>query len=164
MAIYTADKATTYTTSEGHEGSEIISVFIDQALNEDSETTFEAKFDSGGMTVTCSKALAKEIGASFDHAASDGEIVKATPLGSSSSDPKVAEALNQLISLVSGRDIAIATNDLADRPVYRIGECYLQATEELTRAAQANDTKAMKQCQRKMESMNSLKVLASLIN
>tara|TARA_R100000951_G_C2606065_1_gene169690 strand:- start:309 stop:797 length:489 start_codon:yes stop_codon:yes gene_type:complete len=162
MAIYTADKATTYTTVEGQEGSQVVSVFIDQAINEESETTFEAKFDSGGMTVTCSKALAKEIGASFDHAASDGDIVGAT--ANAASDPKVANALNQLISLVSGRDIAIATNDLADRPVYRIGECYLQATEELTRAAQANDTKAMKQCQRKMESMNSLKVLASLIS
>ena len=78
MAIYTPDKETTYTTVEGQEGSEIVSVFIDQALNTDSETTFEAKFDSGGMTVTCSKALAKEIGSSFNHAASDGDIVSAS--------------------------------------------------------------------------------------
>ena len=74
------------------------------------------------------------------------------------------EALNQLISLVSGREIAIATNDLANEPDYRLGECFLLATKELNKAALSNDMKALKQCQRKMESLNSLRVLSSLIN
>ena len=74
-------------------------------------------------------------------------------------------ALNQLISLVSGRDIAIATNDLANEPDYRLGECFLLATKELNRAVLSNDMKALKQCQRKLESLNSLRVLSSsLIN
>lgn len=152
MAIYTADTETAYTSVEGQEGSEIVSVFIDQAANDSADTTFEAKFEDGGISITCSKALAKEIGASFDFAATDGEA-----------DPALATALNQLISLVAGREMALATNDEADRPAYRIGECIDLAGKELGRAAQAGDTKAMKQSQRKLESMTSLKLLADRI-
>ena len=152
MAIYTADTETAYTSVEGQEGSEIVSVFIDQAANESADTTFEAKFEDGGITITCSKALAKEIGSSFDFAATEGEA-----------DPALAKALNQLISLVAGREIALATNDEADRPTYRIGECLRLAAKEMADAAVAGDNKMIKQCQRKLESMTSLKLLADQI-
>ena len=152
MAIYTADTETAYTSVEGKEGSEIVSIFIDQAANDQADTTFEAKFEDGGITITCSKALAKEIGSSFDFAATDGEA-----------DPALAKALNQLISLVAGKEIAIATNDEAERPAYRIGECLLLAAKELAEAAATGDGKAMKQGQRKLESMSSLKLLADRI-
>lgn len=152
MAIYTADSETAYTSVEGKEGSEIVSIFIDQAANDEADTTFEAKFENGGITITCSKALAKEISSSFDFAATDGEA-----------DPAVAKALNQLISLVAGRDIAMSTNDESDRPAYRIGECLRLAAQEMSDAAVKSDTKAIKQCQRKLESMTSLKLLANQI-
>ena len=85
-----------------------------------------------------------------------------TAISTAPSQPSI-EALNQLISLVSGRDIAIATNDLASEPDYRLGECFLLATKELNRAVLSNDMKALRQCQRKMESLNSLRILSSLI-
>lgn len=152
MAIYTADTETAYTCVEGTEGSEIVSVFIDQAANAEADTTFEAKFEDGGITITCSKALAKEISASFDFAATEGEA-----------DPALSAALNQLVSLIAGKAIAIATNDEAGRPAYRIGLCMELATKELADAAASGDTKALKQCQRKIESMTSLKALAAAI-
>ena len=76
---------------------------------------------------------------------------------------KVQEALDQLISLVAGREAAIRTNELAGDPVGRIREVTNVISEELVTSAQSGDTKAIKQCQRKVESLTSLKTLATCL-
>ena len=78
---------------------------------------------------------------------------------------EVMKALNQLISVVAGRDGAISTNYLSETPLERISELISLASRDLTDAAQTGDQKAMKQAQRKLESLGSLRVLAnSLVN
>ena len=72
----------------------------------------------------------------------------------------VLRALNQLISLVAGRDMAIATNEKYEEPDDRIRAITNLITEELMAATTSGDIKALKQCQRKVESLTSLKTLA----
>lgn len=76
---------------------------------------------------------------------------------------KVQEALDQLISLVAGREAAIRTNDLAGDPVGRIREVTNVISEELMTSTQSGDIKAIKQCQRKVTSLTSLKTLATCL-
>jgi hypothetical protein len=73
--------------------------------------------------------------------------------------PEVLKALNQLTSLVAGRDIALSTNDLADDPEARITHCIAAAAQEVTDGAMSGDQKKLKQGQRKLESLGSLKTL-----
>lgn len=75
----------------------------------------------------------------------------------------VLRSLNQLISLVAGRDGAIATNHLADAPLERISELIGLASRDLTDAASSGNQQSMRQAQRKLESLGSLRVLAVVL-
>ena len=75
----------------------------------------------------------------------------------------VTKALNQLISLVAGRQAAVETNHLAERPDDRIREITTLVANELIAATTSGDVKALKQCQRKVESLTSLKTLATVL-
>jgi hypothetical protein len=75
----------------------------------------------------------------------------------------VLKSLNQLIALVGGRDGAIATNHLASDPMGRIGELISIASRDLTDAATTGNQQGMKQAQRKLESLGSLRVLAVVL-
>jgi hypothetical protein len=75
----------------------------------------------------------------------------------------VLRSLNQLISLVGGRAGAIATNHLASNPLERIGDLISMASRDLTDAATTGDQHSMKQAQRKLESLGSLRVLAVVL-
>jgi polyphosphate kinase len=76
---------------------------------------------------------------------------------------EVTEALDQLISLVAGRESAIKTNDLAGSPKERINKITTFVAEELTEATKTGDMKAFKQIQRKVGSLGSLKTLATVL-
>lgn len=76
---------------------------------------------------------------------------------------EVLEALDQLITLVSGREASIKTNDLAGKPIERIREITSIVAEELASAATTDDIKTIKQCRRKVESLTSLKTLSSVL-
>ena len=151
MAIYTTDTDTAYTSTTGQAGSKIVEVFIDAAAK-GSDTTFSIKEENGGVTFTTTKAMAKEIADTFSFAADDEE-----------DDEELAKALNQVISLVAGRDLAIATNEYADNPKWRIGEVNTLAAMELVKASQAGDVKLIKQVTRKLESLASLQKIANAI-
>jgi hypothetical protein len=75
----------------------------------------------------------------------------------------VLKSLNQLIALVGGRDGAIATNHLSSDPMGRIGELISIASRDLTDAATTGNQQGMKQAQRKLESLGSLRVLAVVL-
>ena len=70
------------------------------------------------------------------------------------------KALNQLISVLAGRDIAIATNDLAGEPWRRLHAVMDKVTDETTEALEGGNAKAMLQVQRKNQSLTSLQILA----
>ena len=72
----------------------------------------------------------------------------------------VLKALNQLTSLVAGRESAINTNHLAEDPVARVTEITTKTAEDLIKATTSGDNKALKQAQRKLESLSSLRTLA----
>lgn len=73
------------------------------------------------------------------------------------------KSVNQLSSLVVGRTMALETNDLADDPLQRIEELIKLATAEISTAAIEGDTKLMKQGQRKLESLSSLKTISEAL-
>lgn len=75
----------------------------------------------------------------------------------------VQKALRQLISLVAGREGAVATNHLQDAPLERISQLISLASKDLTEAATSGDQKGMKQAQRKLESLGSLNTLATVL-
>ncbi len=72
----------------------------------------------------------------------------------------VETALNQLASVLAGREMAIATNDLADQPIARIESMIDSAQSDLMTAGQLGDTKLLGQSQRKLQSLISLLTLA----
>lgn len=72
----------------------------------------------------------------------------------------VTKALNQLASVLAGRELAVATNDLADQPIARIEAMIESAQADLMTAGQAGDTKLLGQSQRKLQSLISLLTLA----
>ena len=76
---------------------------------------------------------------------------------------EVLRALNQLTSLVAGREAAIATNDLSDTPEQRVAEIVSMTSKDLIEAASSGDNKALKQAQRKLESLGSLKLLSEVL-
>ena len=73
------------------------------------------------------------------------------------------KSVNQLSSLVVGRTMALETNDLADDPLQRIEELIKLATAEISTAAIEGDNKLMKQGQRKLESLSSLKTISEAL-
>ena len=74
----------------------------------------------------------------------------------------MVRALNQLASVLAGRDLAVATNDLQDTPHLRIDAMLQKASADLVEAAQAGDSKALNQATRKTQSLTSLMTLAEL--
>ena len=71
-------------------------------------------------------------------------------------------ALNQLASLVVGRDRAIETNDLESDPIARIKKLKLLVDQDFRQANELGDTKTLKQVERTMASLQSLLTLAEL--
>ena len=69
-------------------------------------------------------------------------------------------ALNQLASVLVGRDAAIATNDLDHDPITRIEELLGLAADQMHRAAGAGDQTTVRGASRKAESLGSLLILA----
>lgn len=70
------------------------------------------------------------------------------------------KALNQLASLLAGKDAAITTNALAHDPIARIEELLDMASLEMRRAAAAGDQTGVKGATRKAEALGSLRILA----
>ena len=71
-------------------------------------------------------------------------------------------ALNQLASLVVGRDRAIETNDLETDPIARIKKLKLLVDQDFRQANELADTRTVKQVERTMASLQSLLTLAEL--
>ncbi len=71
-------------------------------------------------------------------------------------------ALNQLASLVVGRERAIQSNDLEHDPIARIRKLKELIDQDFRQANQIGDTKTVKQIDRTMASLQSLLVLAEL--
>lgn len=71
-------------------------------------------------------------------------------------------ALNQLASLVVGRDRAIQSNDLENDPIARIRKLKDLIDQDFRQANQIGDSKTIKQIERTMASLQSLLVLAEL--
>ena len=71
-------------------------------------------------------------------------------------------ALNQLASLVVGRDRAIQSNDLENDPIARIRKLKELIDQDFRQANQIGDSKTIKQIERTMASLQSLLVLAEL--
>ena len=75
----------------------------------------------------------------------------------------VNKSLNQLLSVIAGREAAVATNDLSHDPCERISQMISLASRDLTDAASSGNRQSMKQAQRKLESLGSLRVLATVL-
>ena len=73
-------------------------------------------------------------------------------------------ALNQLASLVVGRDRAVETNDLENDPIARIKKLKMLLDDDFRAANQIGDSKTLKQIERTMASLQSLLVLAELVD
>lgn len=74
----------------------------------------------------------------------------------------VFRALNQLSSLVVGRDRALETNNLESDPIARIKKLKLLVDQDFRQANELGDTKTLKQVERTMASLQSLLTLAEL--
>jgi hypothetical protein len=72
------------------------------------------------------------------------------------------KALNQLASLVVGRDRSIETNDLENDPIQRIRKLKALVDEDFRQSNELGDSKTLKQVERTMASLQSLLVLAEL--
>jgi hypothetical protein len=70
------------------------------------------------------------------------------------------KALNQLASLLAGRDAAVVTNALAHDPIARIEQLISISTTRLRRAAACGDQGEIKGTSRTIESLGSLLILA----
>lgn len=78
-------------------------------------------------------------------------------------------AINQLLAVVVGSKLAKATDSLKDQPRKRVETCTTQVLAEyaVTAAALASDPskdKEVRQIQRKLDSLNSLAVMANVIS
>ncbi len=71
-------------------------------------------------------------------------------------------ALNQLASLVVGRERALQTASLESDPIARIKELKSLVDQDFRQANQVGDSKNLKQVERTMSSLQSLLVLAEL--
>lgn len=70
------------------------------------------------------------------------------------------KALNQLASLIAGREAALVTNNLAHDPIGRLEVLCAIVTNDLQQAAAAGNQSDLKGAVRKLESLGSLRVLA----
>ena len=75
----------------------------------------------------------------------------------------VLKALNQLISLVAGKEAATATNHLAEDPDARLNEITATAAQDLIKHTTSGDIRSLKQAQRKLESLASLRTLTTCL-
>lgn len=78
-------------------------------------------------------------------------------------------AVNQLLSVIVGRNAARETDSLKSNPSARVQACVKLASIELqdalqTLAEDASASRQVQQVQRKMDSLASLQTLANLIN
>ena len=73
-------------------------------------------------------------------------------------------ALNQLASLVVGRERALQTNVLENEPIARIKKLKMLLDDDFRAANQIGDSKSLKQIERSMASLQSLLVLAELVD
>jgi hypothetical protein len=71
-------------------------------------------------------------------------------------------ALNQLASLVVGRERALQTNDLENDPIARVRKLKELVDQDFRQANEIGDMKSLKQIERTMASLQSLLVLAEL--
>jgi hypothetical protein len=71
-------------------------------------------------------------------------------------------ALNQLASLVVGRERALQTNDLENDPIARVRRLKELVDQDFRQANEIGDMKSLKQIERTMASLQSLLVLAEL--
>jgi hypothetical protein len=71
-------------------------------------------------------------------------------------------ALNQLASLVVGRERALESNNLENDPIARIKKLKLLVDQDFRQANELGDTKTLKQVERTMASLQSLLTLAEL--
>ena len=71
-------------------------------------------------------------------------------------------ALNQLASLVVGRERALESNNLETDPIARIKKLKLLVDQDFRQANELGDTKTLKQVERTMASLQSLLTLAEL--
>ena len=74
----------------------------------------------------------------------------------------VYKSLNQLASVVVGRDRAIETNDLEQDPIERIKKLKTLVDADFRQANELKDTRMLKAVERAMSSLQSLLVLAEL--
>ena len=74
----------------------------------------------------------------------------------------VYKSLNQLASVVVGRDRAIETNDLEQDPIERIKKLKTLVDADFRQANELKDTRMLKAVERTMSSLQSLLVLAEL--
>ena len=72
----------------------------------------------------------------------------------------VISALNQLSSLIAGRDMAFRTKDRHENPIDRIGEMTSIVASEMKSACDPIDHRRLKVAQTKLESLHSLETLA----
>ena len=71
-------------------------------------------------------------------------------------------AQNQLSSLVVGGDRAVETSDLENDPIGRIKKLKLLVDQDFQQASELGDTRAIKQVERTMASLQLLLTLAEL--
>ena len=79
------------------------------------------------------------------------------------SKAEVLKALNQLISLIAGKSSAVSTNHLAEDPAARVSEITNLTAQDLIAATKSGDVKALKQAQRKLESLSSLQIISTTL-
>lgn len=77
--------------------------------------------------------------------------------------PDQQRALNQLCAVLAGGNAAKATNHLSGDPLSRLEECLRVALADLSTAVLDRDERAQKQAQRKIESLQSLQVIATAL-
>jgi hypothetical protein len=75
---------------------------------------------------------------------------------------EVFKSLNQLASVVVGRDRAIETNDLEQDPIARIKKLKLLVDADFRQANELKDARTLKSIERTMSSLQSLLTLAEL--
>ena len=91
-----------------------------------------------------------------------------TALNGMTEETSALRALNQLFSIAAGKRIASQTDHLKFDPLARVTAGFEMTTEELVTAQKLlvqdpNQGRNISQCQRKLDSFNSLMILAILI-
>ena len=73
----------------------------------------------------------------------------------------VTKALNQLTALIVGKRFAMATDEYKADPLERISKCHILVVRRELQGS-AHNSKGFFQAQRKLDSLQSLKILARL--